>query len=135
MLCGLCKLWGMSGDNVKIFMNVMTRNVAPVLVSLGINYICSNVFKFVPIIGSIAGGTASSYITGTGTLIMGSLATVYLKNIHNGHCKMTESELEKEINEYMKSDRFKIFVDKIKQLAKNPIKINRNQLARLLQDT
>jgi hypothetical protein len=64
MLSGLCKLWGMSGDNVKIFMNVMTRTVAPVLVSLGISYIGSNVLKIFPVIGSIAGGPANSYIVG-----------------------------------------------------------------------
>jgi uncharacterized protein (DUF697 family) len=134
MLCGLCKLWGMSGDNVKIFMNVMTRTVAPVLVSLGISYIGSNLLKFFPIFGSMAGGSASSYIAGTCTMILGSLATVTLKNIHDGHRKITEIELETEINEYMKSDRFKIFLEKIKQLAKNPTKINRNELANLMQN-
>jgi uncharacterized protein (DUF697 family) len=134
MLCGLCKLWGMSGDNVKIFMNVMTRTQTPVLISFGISYMGSSVLKLYPVFGSIAGGSGSSYIAGTCTMIMGSLATVFLKNIHDGHRKITEIELEKEINEYMKSDRFKIFLENIKQLAKNPTKINRNELANMMQN-
>ena len=124
----------MAGDNVKIFMNVMTRNISPIIVSLGIGIIGSNILKSVPIFGSIVGGSGSSVIAGTCTFMLGALATVYLKNIHHNHRKKTESELEKEINEYMNSDRFKIFLEKIKGFAKNPTKINRNQLANLIQN-
>ncbi len=134
MLCSLCKLWGIAGDNVKIFMDVMTRNVSPVLVSLGISYIGSSVLKFYPIFGSIAGGSGSSIIAGTCTMILGSLATVILKNTHDRHRKTTAIELENEINEYMNSDRFKIFLEKIKECARNPTKINRNELANLMQN-
>ncbi len=134
MLCSLCKLWGMAGDNVKTFMDVMTRNVSPVIISLGISYIGSNLLKCYPIFGTIFGGSGSSIIAGTCTMILGSLATVTLKNIHNDHRKTTAIELEKQINEYMNSDRFKIFLEKIKDLAKNPRKINRNELASLVQN-
>jgi hypothetical protein len=124
----------MSGDNVKIFLNVMTRNAGPVLASLGINYTFCSILKFFPGLGSIAGGSANSYIAGTSTLIMGSLATLYLKSVHHNHFQKTESELEQEINQYIQSARFKIFLNKIKEVAQNPTKINRNELTRLMQD-
>lgn len=112
----------------------MTRNAAPVLASFGIGFSLSNILKCIPVFGSVAGGTANSCIAGTFTMIMGALATVYLKSVHHTHSTMTEEELQEDINKYMQSDRFKTFVEQVKTLAKNPTKINRNELARLVQD-
>lgn len=111
----------------------MVRNAGPVLASSIVGYAFSNILKFFPGLGSVAGGSANSYIGGASTLVLGSLATVYLKRIHLNHSKQTKSELENEINKYIQSEQFKTFMNNIKDLAKNPMKINRNDLISLLQ--
>ena len=133
MLGSLCKIWNMTGDNMKIFMDVMTRNLSGTVFTSGIGFVFASLLKIIPGAGTVLGGSTNGCIAGTLTIILGATATACLMNIHDGHMIKNGAELENKMNDYLKSDRFKNFLNHVKELAKTPVDINRTKLTNLIK--
>jgi uncharacterized protein (DUF697 family) len=134
MVISLYKLWGVVGLDAKTFAIVFLKSLAPVLLAFAAGYTTANVMKFFFGVGTIVGGALDTVIATGGTLIIGTVVTAYLSmSVYNRHQTTTEEALKRDIQSFMGSARFKQLVDDVKNLAKNPKNISRNQIVNILE--
>lgn len=133
MVISLYKLWGVVGLDAKTFSIVFLKSLAPALINFGAGYSAANIMKFFFGLGTIAGGALDTVIATVGTLLIGVVVTVYLSQfVYNHHQTMTEEALKKDVESFMSSDRFKHLVNDVKQLAKNPKNISKDQIVNIV---
>lgn len=134
MVISLYKYWGVAGVDAKTFSIVFLKSLTPVIISLAAGYSASNLCKIFLGIGSIVGGALDAFFALSGTLIIGGAVTLYLSNfIYDVRQFANKEQLEKSIEEFMKTDRFTNMVDDIKKLAKTPNGITNQGIVNILE--
>jgi len=101
MLISLFKLWGVAGVDLKSSAKAISKAVLPSLALWGIGYGVAQALKFIPFYGTIVGGALSMTVASTGTLILGTVTTLFLRSKVTDLSQISSEELEAEMKNFM----------------------------------
>jgi uncharacterized protein (DUF697 family) len=134
LVVSLYKLWGVAGLDAKTFAVVFLKSLGPVIASFVVGYTASSILKIFVGIGSIVGGILDTAVAATATLFIGVVITTYLsQRVYDAHSNMTAKEMKKDIQSFMRSDRFQELVNGVKNLAKNPKNISISKITGVIE--
>jgi len=103
MLVALLKVWGDTGENddMKSKALAIVKAVIPSLLMFGIGYGIAQALKFLPFYGTVIGGALSMTVASTGTLLLGTVATLIFRNNADNLSKMSSIELKFLVKDFM----------------------------------
>jgi len=101
MLVSILKVWGADGDDPKLKALAIVKAVIPSLIMFGVGYGIAQALKFLPFYGTVAGGALFMTVASTGTIILGTVATLFCRSNADSLAKMTPSELKSLVQNFM----------------------------------
>jgi uncharacterized protein (DUF697 family) len=103
MIVALFKIWGVAGVDLKSSAKAILKAVLPSLTMWGVGYGVAQALKFIPFYGTVVGGALSMTVASTGTLILGTAVTLFLRNKVTDISQVSSADLESMMKNFMEN--------------------------------